>query len=251
MSIISFRGCDFFAGKYNKIEAALLMGEDRYDWNNHTVVSKFVKSGATCFDIGANIGVYTVVMANIVGPDGAVHSFEPVTHIRQKLQANLKINNQKCVRINDFALGEQESVMEMLQVKQGQYRGGTSTFIPNETISKMGIDKFEKVPVQLTTLDIYVKKNNITEINFIKIDVEGFEWNVLDGGKEIIRKSGPTILMEYDPVRHEGDSEKFRNFFNQEGYSVFEFAAFGDELVISPFRFKGCPTGRNILCIKY
>ena len=251
IQVISFHGCDFFASKLNKIEAALLARDGGYDKHNLTVVSKFVKSNATCFDIGANIGVYTVLMANIAGKDGMIHSFEPVSHIRRKLHANVKLNNQKNVRINDFAIADQEGEMEMLQVKEGQFRGGTSTFIHNENISAMGIDKFEKVLVQLNTLDDYVVENNIDEISFIKIDVEGFEWNVLEGGKESIRRFAPTILMEYDPIRHDDDSKNFKDFFNQEGYSVFEYVAFDDELVMVPFRFVGCPIGRNILCVKY
>ena len=250
LQITSFRDCDFFTHESNKIESVLLKGNGGYDSHNFTAVSKFVKPDAICFDIGANIGVYSVVMANIVGRHGAVHSFEPVSHIRRKLQLNMKLNNQKYIHLNDFALGAEEDEMEMLQVKKDQYRGGTSTFVHNENVSAMGVDKFEKVLVKISTLDGYVEKNNIEDMSFIKMDVEGFEWNVLDGGRESIRKFSPIILMEYDSARHEADTIKFRDFFEQEDYSVFEFSAFDEELVLVPFEFEGCPMGRNIICIK-
>jgi len=251
--IIKFRGCNFFAGldRQNKIETALLSGKDNYDIDNFSVISAFVRPGSVCFDIGANIGVYTVVMGKISGDKGFVHSFEPVPHIRSKLLANVSVNSHKSLCINDFALGKEETSLEMFQVKDNQYRGGTSTFIPNENISSMGTDKFNKVSVKVTTIDSYCRNNDISNVDFIKIDVEGFERNVLSGGIEIITRHSPIILMEYDPIRHSNDREFFKSFFETHGYSIFEFSTFSGELIISPFNFSGCPNGRNILCFKH
>ena len=252
LGLIKFRGCNFFAGydRTNKIETSLLSGRDKYDLDNFSVVSTFVKPGSICFDIGANIGVYTVVMGEISGDSGFVHSFEPVPHIRSKLLANVAVNSCKSQRINAFALGDEETNLDMYQVKDNQYRGGTSTFIENENVATMGADKFDKVEVRVHTLDSYCHNNEINEIDFIKIDVEGFERNVLSGGAEVIKKYSPVILMEYDPVRHNDDRDFFQNFFYDNGYSVFEFSTFAGELIISPFDFSGCPNGRNILCLK-
>lgn len=246
--IVSFRECSFFAGSDNKIEAALIKSKNSYDWENFQVLSHFIKPNYTCFDIGANIGVYSLIMARLTENDANVHSFEPVLHIRDRLAANARLNGFNGLNLNDFALGAEQGSLDMYQVKKGVYRGGTSTFIDNENIANLGKDNFEVVSVKIDTLDNYVISKNIKNLDFIKIDVEGFEQNVLMGGKETFARFKPTVLMEYDLVRHEKEGF-FTDHFIGNGYQAFEFRCFGRHLVLVPFSFDRTPFNRNILCL--
>lgn len=246
--LVRFRGATFFASPGNKIEAALLNGRGSYDCANQTVVSTIVTDGASCFDIGANIGIYSVVMAKLVGPGGQVHSFEPVPHILEKFRMNLRLNALKNVAVQDFALGEKAGHAQMYQVKEGEFRAGTSTLVENDSVEAMGRARFNLTEVSVSTLDGYVETRGIRAIDFIKIDVEGFELSVLKGGKASIRSFQPPILMEYDPSRHGKEAEGFRSFFDELGYRCFEFFLVGGELILAPFAFDRMPDGRNVLC---
>jgi FkbM family methyltransferase len=246
IQIVSFRGCQFFSSKQNKIEAALIDTGNKYDFTNFEIIAKFVKKGSICFDVGANIGVYSVVMAHL---GGVIHSFEPVTYIRQKLEANVLLNQLSSVFINDFALGAEEDTAEMYQVNMDEFRGGTSTLVYNENVKSMGENRFTLKQVNVKTLDSYVENKNIEKVDFIKIDVEGFEWPVLCGSKKIIKIHTPAIIMEFDPIRHSNDAENFRNFFDEYSYSVYETIPFYDKIVFVPFRFNRKCHGRNVFCM--
>jgi len=249
--IVEFRGCKFFAGHENKIEYALLNLDGNYDWNNFTAIENMVREGDVCFDIGANIGIYSVILSKLTGHPENIHAFEPVNHIRNKLTSNCKLNGFADVHVNDFALGAEVSTAQMYQIKEDMFRGGTSTFVHNDNVKKIGTDKFNLCEVRIARLDDYVRDNHIERVNFMKIDVEGFEWPVLQGGQETIEKFGPTILLEYDPVRHQesGETNHFKEFFLDNKYQAYEFTAFGSQLVLLPFQFDHTPLKRNIMCI--
>jgi FkbM family methyltransferase len=248
--IANFKGCKFFAGPDNKLESSLLLPGENYDRNNFTAIEEIIKEGDICFDIGANIGIYSVVLSKLSGNAGNVHSFEPVNHIRQRLKANCKLNGFQDININNIALGAENSTVDMFQIKQGMFRGGTSTFVENDNVESLGKDKFDVCKVNVVQLDEYVKEQNLSKIDFMKIDVESFEWQVLQGGQKTIREFSPTILMEYDPARHaeKGDENQFKEFFEKNDYQVYEFNVFGSNLILIPFDFDHMPIQRNILC---
>lgn len=250
-TIVDFRGCRFYAGLDNKIEASLLRGERHYDLANFTAVTHFVKPGHVCFDIGANIGVYSVVFAGLTGSARNVHAFEPVDHIREKLLANAALNGFGSIHANAFALGAEAGSLEMFQVKSGRFRGGTSTFIRNENVAALGDDEFVTRTVEVRTLDRYAADSALARVDFLKIDVEGFEFFVLEGAARTIARFHPTILLEYDETRHgkQGHGEKLHAFLDEHGYRAHEFTTFGDNLALQPFVFDRQPRNRNLLCM--
>lgn len=250
IEIVPFRGCNFFASRNNKIESALRTVGEFYDWSNFIVVQTFVHEGAVCIDVGANIGVYSSVMARLVGHAGAVHAFEPVCHVRQKLLANVQLNGHSWIEVNECALGDGNDILEMHQVNEGEFRSGTSSFVKNENFSQMGPEKFTTIRVTVKTLDRYVEDCCLDKIDFVKLDVEGFELKVLLGGEATIDRYGPTILMEYDSVRHGHDAAAFIEFFERLQYETYEFITFDQKLALIPFSFDRSPSGRNILCFR-
>ena len=121
----------------------------------------------------------------------------------------------------------------------------------NENITKMGEDNFERIKTKIYTMDDYVKEQNLSRLDFIKIDVEGFEWDVLQGGKKTIEKMRPSMIIEYDPDRHEKEdgSNDYRKFFEEHNYDVFEFLAFGESVVLMPYKLDKVPVHRNLYCL--
>ena len=251
-TIVDFRGCKVFAGLENKIESVLLSNNYKnYDLSNFTAIEKLTNHGDVCLDIGANIGIYSLIFAKLSGNCQNVHSFEPVNHIRSKFILNSRLNNFDNININPFALGAKTEVINMNQVKKGIFRGGTSSFIKNENWESLNKEDFEIVPVKVKTLDNYVEEKNLDKLNFIKIDVEGFEWNVLQGGKKTLESFKPYILMEYDFKRHNNQQkpQEYKEFFEGIGYEAYEFIAKKGELILIPYNFTYSPLNRNILCI--
>jgi FkbM family methyltransferase len=247
-TVVQFRECSFFAGGDNKIEAALMRGQRYYDRDNFTAVDSFVKPGHVCFDIGANIGVYSVIFGKLSGSAKRVHSFEPVEHIRARLQANIRLNGMEAINVNGFALGSEPGLLEMLQIKEGHFRGGTSTFVKNENIAEMGESEFEKRQVEIRTLDQYVIDVGLDRVDFIKIDVEGFELNVLRGAEDTLSQFKPTIILEYDERRHGEHGDSIKELLLRHGYQTYQFTSFDETLVLLPFDFTCQPINRNILC---
>lgn len=251
-AIVEFRGARFFAGRQNKIEVGLLDGRRcAYDKSHFSLIEKIVHEGDTCFDVGANIGVYSAVCALLVGDAGSVHSFEPVGHVFRRLSANIKLNGLRNIHLNDVALGSTPGTAMMYQVKEGERRGGVSSLYENENVRAMGEDKFVRTETRVETLDDYVTKRGITRVDFLKIDVEGHELHVLRGGKKTIETHKPSLLIEFamDRVQESGDSaQAYREFFDALGYEVYEFSIVRGGVALSRFSFDVPSLSRNLFC---
>ena len=248
-SIASFRRCQFFVSDNNKIERAIKEKGEEYDRDNFELIVRMVKSGNVCFDIGANIGVYSVIFASLSGQDELVHAFEPVTHIRTKMYANLKLNGFVNANVNPFALGSSCANMTMYQIREGQFRGGVSSFVINENYDELGADAYEERDVEILTLDGYVEDRKIDRIDFIKIDVEGFELDVLKGAKEVLKKFSPYLLFEYDPERVMNRNSEIRDLLIEARYRTCEFKFIEGQIVFRDFDFSRKPIQRNLFCL--
>lgn len=248
--IVSFRGANFFADSGNKIEERLLKGD--YDSQSMALLDMLVQPGHVCMDIGANIGVYTVMMALRSGRYGEVHSFEPVNHIRRRANLNIQLNGCRNVKINNFALGAEQANLNMLQVKEGIFRAGTSSIFETEAISAMGRNCFEEVTVTIRTLDSYITEKGIERLDFIKMDVEGFELSVLKGAERTLTDLRPAIFFEHDRKRLAKigiDEAEFGRIFERAGYSVISPASVGGIITTRPYRFDGKGAKRDMLAL--
>jgi FkbM family methyltransferase len=138
----------------------------------YSIYKKYIRDGMTCVDVGANMGLMTVFMAKLA-PNGAIFSFEPSQRFYKILNKNLKLNKiHNCTTYNT-ALGDTESVVHFDEDKS------------DDTTFK--IDPSGKTYVQQLTLDSFFKNQSC--IDFMKIDVEGYELEVLRGGTETLSKT--------------------------------------------------------------
>jgi len=144
-----------------------------------------IKKNWTCFDVGANIGYYTLLLANLA-PKGKVYAFEPIPLSHYLLKANLTLNNFTNVVANNIALGDKNEKATFVLPEDSGFASFRDT--------KRKIVK-EKITVSVQTLDSYVKHLKIKRIDFVKIDVEGAERLVLQGAKNILEKIKPKILL--------------------------------------------------------
>lgn len=151
------------------------------------ICSKIVRPGDTVLDIGANIGMVTVWLSSLVGQKGKVHAFEPNPGLHKMLEKTLEHNGISNVRMHQVALGSQEGRLE-LRIPHGNR--GSASLIRNQNVANCDIAQ-----VPITRLSEIIKKEGIESIRLIKIDVEGFEGEVLKGGGEIFNTIRPEAIV--------------------------------------------------------
>lgn len=135
---------------------------------------------AVVIDAGGNIGLTTLMLSGLV-PDGQVHVFEPLPANARYLRRNIERNGIRNCVVNAVALGSVAGVVAM------QGTGSSSHVAANADAA-----------IPITTLDDYARAAKLTRIDFIKMDVEGFEPAALAGGAESLARFQPPIFMEFN-----------------------------------------------------
>lgn len=149
-------------------------------------IKTYIRDRDTVMDIGSNIGLFTLILSDLIGSNGKVYSFEPSTVLFDKLNKNLQSNNLNNVETFRLGMGRKEEEIELYFNPQ---QGGLSSIV--ERVSENCISE----KIRITTLDKFT--NDFTEkISFIKIDTEGYEPEVLMGGINLIEKDKPIIYIE-------------------------------------------------------
>jgi FkbM family methyltransferase len=156
-------------------------------------VIKFLKPGMIFFDVGANLGQYTLLGGQLVGPMGQVHSFEPNKRMFQELCFNVDLNDftSRCI-LNNLAVADKIGPGKMPVYKPGaEVYSSLGQYQVNQYLTS----DFEEI--SLITIDAYLKIHAIPKVNLIKMDVEGCEFLALQGAKNLLAlPDAPTILLE-------------------------------------------------------
>jgi FkbM family methyltransferase len=173
------------------------------------------KTGAIIFDIGTNVGETLMNFAKLVGPNGFVHGFEPDTVNHARCMQNIKLNDFKNIVINKKGLGNVPGKFSLM-VDTPSNRGG------NRISEKAGEKDVETIDV--ITLDDYVSDFSLDRLDLIKIDVEGFEFNVLKGAEKTITKFKPALFIELDDNNlkdQQSSAKDLVEFLIGMGYEIF------------------------------
>jgi FkbM family methyltransferase len=149
-------------------------------------VTSTVKTGTTVIDIGAHIGYYTLLLAKCVGPTGRVISFEPLPANFALLEQNVQLNRLQHVQMNAQAVFSRDEELTISVPDHAPNSGDASV------LSTEGTKHF-RVPA--ITLDSFSSGTGLRP-DFLKMDVEGAEYDVLLGAKETIAQSRPKMLIE-------------------------------------------------------
>ena len=179
-----------------------------------SLMSKFIMEGDVVFDIGANIGAFTVPLSKKVGKFGEVYAFEPQKLIYDILQDNVNKNNLNNTRVYNVGVGEKEEELELNDIdysKVGNF-GGVSFKYESSTFTKN--IKNKKYKVRLTNLDQLIE---IKKCNFIKMDVELMELDILKGGRKFLKKFRPILWIE----NHQSYPNKINKFLLKNDYNAY------------------------------
>ncbi len=184
--------------------------------------------GQVVFDVGANIGTTTLFFAKQVGPEGFVVAFEPVPSLARRLWDNVQVNNLRNVRLFELALGDTEQRTELAYLPDSSGLSTIRLDLVQERIRKSVV---EMIPVKVTTLDSVVERESLPLPNLIKIDVEGFEYQVLLGAQKTLSQARPRLCIEIHSAGPTDESvSKIFTLLQQLGYKIFSLMDGGAEI---------------------
>jgi FkbM family methyltransferase len=188
---MEFKACGgrSFRSPRNNISSFIAAVFDERDLNVVRFWRRALPVGSTFFDVGANIGLYSVPASLHVGGNGRVVAFEAHPVLCQFLSNNVARNALGNVSIENVAVGE----------SAGNVRLAFNSRNPGETRVALDDEVGETVPV--VSLDEYCRRRFVDRVDYVKLDVEGYEVAVLRGAEETVRRN-PHILLqtEFEPL---------------------------------------------------
>jgi FkbM family methyltransferase len=163
------------------------------------LIERILQPGMTVVDVGANHGMFSLEAAHLIGATGTVHAFEPTPGTRELLLNNLAANGISTVNVFSSALSEKPGTA-LLRVHKEM--SGLNTLASKDvTWNRQTLVADEIVEVKVTTLDAHTTEQGVDHIDFLKIDVEGFELGVLRGARKLLsEKRADLILLEIGDV---------------------------------------------------
>jgi FkbM family methyltransferase len=175
-----------------------------------TMIGESLCEDFTIFDIGANVGWYSLNIAKKF-PDTKIHAFEPIPKTFDYLNYNIELNGLKNITTDNFGFSNANKDVSFYYHREGS---GNSSLI---NLSE--INGTEEIKSKVYKLDHYVQNNNI-KVDFIKCDVEGAELFVFEGARETLKKYKPIVF-----------SEMLRKWSSKFGYNpndiIFLFNSYG------------------------
>jgi FkbM family methyltransferase len=151
-----------------------------YEFEKQSHIGFHLSPNDTFYDVGAHVGFYTILAAQIVGPTGHICAFEPLPHNLSFLRQHVKLNNFANISIYGAAVGSRE---------------GTAHFKIEDSTSMGHLDENGEILIRLVSLDSLVERGEIPVANMIKIDVEGAEYEVLQGAKKLLTEYPIKIFL--------------------------------------------------------
>lgn len=150
----------------------------------YLMASGILQKGDVVLDIGANIGYYALIEARIVGEEGCVYAVEPVEQNLMFLKANVTLNRYNNIKIFQIAFGDYIGKAEIHIAEIGNW----SSMIRNPTTKYVG-----KQEIDITTVDAFLSDKRAPR--FIRMDVEGYEYEILKGMEKTLKHVSPLSLF--------------------------------------------------------
>jgi FkbM family methyltransferase len=178
------------------------------EWSQNELdfMGRYISEGDYCIDVGANIGTHALYFADLVGKTGCVAAFEPQRIVFQLLCANIALNQHMNVNTFNTAVTASEQIVHLPNLDPLVFNNfGAASLQPSSNTA---------YPVKGIPLDAL----SFPRLDFIKIDAEGSEPEIVRGAVELLQKHQPLVYAEYYPERH---SECLIHLFRTLDYRVY------------------------------
>jgi FkbM family methyltransferase len=177
-----------------------LILEGVYEEHTDAVLRHLVAPGMRVVEIGANVGLFTLLMCHRAGPSGSVYAFECDPVLAQIARDNLELNGfSRIGTIDDHAVSKEIGTLSFRATTR--HRGGGTLVAGLQQIPELTESERETISVQATTLDAFLSSHD-RKIDFLKIDAEGAEPDIITGGRRIFGdpRYRVTVMMEFAPA---------------------------------------------------
>ena len=201
--------------KFNTGESCPELALGTYEVPIQNIFTQHLKPGDVFYDIGANVGFFSIIAAKLVGDKGKVYAFEPGEKNANSIRHNARLNNFNHIEVIEKAVSHTSGEGQLLLAK---YSGGHALATADAPPDLAG-----EVTVDLVSIDDLIAQNKIAPPNFVKIDVEGAELDVLKGMTETIKTARPAIIYEVDDgdrTAYERKYQELADFFKPFDYQV-------------------------------
>jgi FkbM family methyltransferase len=161
---------------------------EQEDWFEDEIrfVRRWLRPGMRAVDVGANIGVYTFAMAQAVGSSGRVWAFEPTPAAADRLERNLELNASGQVSMSRVAVSAHAGMVAFATGAHSEL---------NAIVDSAGGSRGE-LQVQAVTLDQMAAAHGWSDVDFVKLDVEGHEIEAIQGGARYFASASPLVMLE-------------------------------------------------------
>jgi FkbM family methyltransferase len=193
---------------------------------------RYLRPGDTALDIGANMGLVTVLLSSIVGPSGHIHAFEPQSSLVDLLRQSLARNERHNVTIHPVALGTHDG--EMTLSLSGTNSGAASL------VRHVG---GSVASVQVRTLSGLLGE---TKARLVKLDVEGYEADVLEGGRAWLEAAKPDVIL----FESNDDDDRVFRILERFGYRFFGIPKTLVSLKLDPYKLGARKTANDFVALQ-
>ena len=193
-----------------------------FEIDSMRIYKKLSKAGdIVFFDVGANIGAHSLLIASLSSKKSKIHSFEPTDFAFKKLSKNILLNKTLSEKItsNQVFLSSDSSDVPLKIYSSWKLLDKAS----EKHLHHHGLMKSTNGAKSIS-IDNYCKKHRVDRVDFIKLDVDGYEFDVLDGVHNLIKLYVPLFLFEYAPYVHQekgNNPELILKFFKDYGYKIY------------------------------
>ena len=153
-----------------------------YEGEKQRVFQDLVKPGSVVYDVGANVGFYTLLGSVLSGEGGRVYAFEPVPRNLGYLERHVRMNGLSNVRVFDVAMGAGSGVARF-------------SLASNASMGHLGGGDGEEIEVRVEALDGLIRREGLRAPTLVKCDIEGAEAGFLRGAEVTLREMRPAVLL--------------------------------------------------------
>ena len=196
-----------------------LRNNKNYEDNVKKIFLSKINEGDTVIDVGANIGFFSLLAAMKIGSKGKIFAIEPMEQANTWLKKNFKLNDFKNDEVLEVAIGDKQGTMKMYKKTEL-----SEMIVLDPAISKKDLIICGEINIE--TIDNIISKKKIEKVNLLKIDVEGFEYEVLLGCKESFKANKiENIICEIHTkyLKNRGiEEQNIYSFLKESNFSIQE-----------------------------
>ncbi len=173
-----------------------------YEEENFGFLKSSITKDAVVLDIGAHIGLFATIAAKLAGNQGKIFAFEPAPATQKVLHQTIAINHlQHTITPVAAAMGSQIGIITF-------FVSDDEADNSNSLVSYKEDRKLNGINVPVNTIDNFVQAQQLQKVDFIKIDVEGAEFDTLQGGLHVFKTMRPKVIVAIhpEPIKKKGDS---------------------------------------------